>query len=228
MLDTMEDKTDGIDANGNWSNHGDLHRPRELLESLVPRMLDHLARTFPEYGFSPKRNSYSMGRSIYMYVISGPDGLQDEAAAAAFKAQVLKEMHRFDKGQGNVLSDYSYSSFIAFAEIDPRYYAQHAVVVAGTEVASRMSLAEFKRTIKAGDTIVLESTTNQHTMSFLGMERKVAKVRSGDFITRDDDRNVYFDFPKANAFACDGDRFRITRATADDPTGYSLYRWIRA
>jgi len=200
------------------------------LDSLVPRMVEHLKATFPEYGFSPKRDTHAMGRTIHMNVTSGPTGLQDEAVANAFKERVVNEMNRFDRGQGNVLSDYSSATFNAFAYIDPRYYAEHAVVVEGSEVASRMSLAEFKRTIKAGDEVVLESTSSQYAISqgFVGLRRTITKVRSGDFITTKDGKNVYFDFPKANAFTCDGVRFRITRATADDPAGYGVYLWIRS
>ena len=91
-----------------------------------------------------------------------------------------------------------------------------------------MTLAAFKRALKVGDTIVLESTNNPYSQKMVGIERKVAQVRSGDFITEGSDgRKIYFDFPKAAAFSCDGERFRLTDATEHNPDGYRLYRWTR-
>jgi hypothetical protein len=220
---------DGLDAHGNYSSDGDLYRPGERLDDLVPRMLAHLRAAFPQYDFAPARSAHAHGRSITMNVIDGPPGLDSRDAEEAFKASVLKEMHRFDRSRGNVMSDYGISSFSAFAYVDARYHARHAEVATGTEVASRMSLAAFKRTIKAGDRIVLESTDSPYakTQAAIGMEREVIQVRSSDFIVMQDGQKIFFDFPKAAAFSCDGERFRISDAYAGEAARYRLYRWIR-
>lgn len=218
----------GMDERGNYNDKGDFHRPGESLDDLVPRMLAHLRHTFPEYEFSPERRMFAGGRSITMHVISGPEGLSDSEAGEAFTARVRAEMERFDHSHGNALNDYAKQSFFGFAKIDQRYHAQHAKIPEGTDVEPKMTLAAFKRTIKAGDTIVLESTNNPYSQKMIGIEREVVQVRSGDFITHGaDGRKIYCDFPKAAAFACDGQRFRMTDASEHDPDGYRLYRWNR-
>lgn len=220
--------TNDMDARGNYRNDGDLHRAGEKFDDLIPRMLAHLRAIFPEYDFTPHRAVYSGGRSVTMNVISGPAGLSERDAGNAFLQKVKTEMDRFDRSQGNVYSDYHNGSFFGFAKIDPRYHAQHAQIVKGTDVDPTMTLAAFKRTIKAGDTIVLEATNNPYSQKMIGIERKVMQVRSGDFITEGlDGRKIYFDFPKAAAFACDGERLRLTDAGEQNPDGYRLYRWTR-
>lgn len=219
----------GMDAQGNYNDKGDLHRPGENFDDLVPRMLTHLRQTFPEYDFSPERRVFAGGRSITMHVINGPSGLSNKEAGEAFITRVRSEMGRFNHSYGNAFNDYAKQSFFSFAKIDQRYHAQHAQVVEGTDVEPKMTLAAFKRTLKVGDTIVLESTNNPHSQKMVGIERKVVQVRSGDFITEGSDgRKIYFDFPKAATFACDGERFRLTDATEHNPDGYRLYRWIRS
>lgn len=217
------------DAHGNYANNGDLHRSGEKFDDLIPRMLEHLHATFPEYRFAPERKVYSGGRSLTMNVVSGPKGLEARDAAEDFLRRVKAEMDRFDRSQGNVYSDYHSSSFLCFAEIDRRYHAQHAEIVAGTEVASTMTLSAFKKAMKVGDRIVLESSNQAYSQGMIGVEREVIEARSGDFITHSQGgRKIYFDYPKAAAFACDGTRFRISDARAEQPDGYRLYRWIRA
>ena len=219
----------GMDAHGNYDNKGDLHRPGEKFDDLVPRVLAHLRQTFPGYEFSPERRVFAGGRSLTMHVIAGPEGLGDRESGETFIAKVRVEMDRFDHSRGNALSDYDNRSFFSFAKIDQRYHAQHAKIPEGTDVEPKMTLAAFKRTLKVGDTIVLESTNNPYSQKMVGIERKVVQVRSGDFITEGaDGRKIYFDFPKAAAFACDGKRFRLADATEHNPDGYRLYRWTRS
>ena len=107
----------GMDARGNYRNDGDLHRPGEKLDDLVPRMLAHLRSTFPGYDFAPERKVYTGGRSVTMNVIDGPAGLSDREAGEAFLKKVKTEMDRFDRSQGNVLSDYHSGSFFGFARV---------------------------------------------------------------------------------------------------------------
>lgn len=232
MLDssaTASTKGD-LDAHGNYVHEGDLHLPGESLDDLVPRMLAHLHLTFEGYGFSPSRETFAGGRSVLIKIVSGPAGLDDRAAEEAFREAVLKEMRRFDLSNGNVLSDYHRCSVFLSVRVDGRYHAQHAVVAEGTHVDRRMSVTEFRRTIRAGDRIVLESTDNEYVLSrgAVGVEREVVQVRTGDFIVEEAGRKIHFDFPKAAAFACDGHRFRISDARAGRPAGYRLYRWIRS
>lgn len=218
----------GIDAHGNYANNGDLHRHGETFDNMVPRMLTHLRTVFPEYDFAPKREIYSGGRSLTMSLISGPAGLGGREAGEAFLLKVKAEMDRFDRSQGNVHSDYHSGSFFGFAKIDPRYHAQHAEIIEGTEVEPTMTLAAFKRTIKVGDKIVLEASNQTYSQKMIGIEREIVEARSGDFITQGaDGRKIYFDYPKAAAFACDGKRFRLSDASERQPDGFRLYRWIR-
>lgn len=219
------------DENGNYNDHGNLHQPGETLDSLVPRMLAHLERTFPGYKFSPARDTFAGGRSIKMSLISGPAGLTDREAGDRFLEKVRREMARFDRSQGNIYSDYHSCSFYADAKIDPRYHAEHAEVIEGTEVQSKMTLAAFKRTIKAGDKIILEATNSPYAQKNVGIEREIIKTRSQDFITAanaEGTGKVYCNYPSAKAFACDGERFRISDASEHDPNGFRLYRWIRS
>lgn len=226
---TSDVAKDTSDDHGNYSHEGDMYRPGEMLDDLVPRMLTHLHATFEGYGFSPSREIFAGGRSVLVKIVSGPAGLADRDAEEAFKDLVMQQMRRFDRSNGNVLSDYHSCSVYLSVRVDPRYHAQHAVIAEGTEVAKTMSVSEFRRTIKAGDRIVLESTDNEYarTRGAIGVEREVSQVRSGDFIVNEAGKKVYFDFPKAAAFACDGERFRITDARVGKPGGYRLYRWIR-
>lgn len=232
MLDAnaTEPADNGLDPSGNYSHEGDFYRPGEKLDDLVPRMLAHLSQAFPDYGFSPSRDVFAGGRSILVKIVSGPAGLNDEGAENAFKDLVLKEMRRFERSNGNILSDYHSCSAFLSVRVDGRYHAQHAVIAEGTEVEKRMSVSEFRRTIKVGDRIVLESTDSEYANArgAVGTERPVVQVRSGDFIVAEGEKKVYFEFPKAAAFACDGERFRVTDARAGKPGGYRLYRWIRA
>lgn len=232
MLDanSTEPADDGLDPYGNYSHHGDLYRAGEKLDDLVPRMLARLHEAFPGYGFSPSRDVFAGGRSVLVKIVSGPAGLDDGPAEEAFKDLVLKEMRRFERSNGNVLSDHHSCSAFLSVRVDGRYHAQHAVIADGTGIEKRMSVSEFRRTIRAGDRIVLESTDSEYakTRGAVGIERPVVQVRSGDFIVAEGDKKIYFDFPKAAAFACDGERFRITDARTGRPGGYRLYRWIRS
>lgn len=232
MLETEEVVTaaqDGTDEYGNYSNKGDMYRAGERLDDLVPRVVDHLHSTFPQYGFSPSRDTFAGGRSLLIKVIAGPAGLDDRESEDAFRDKVLGEMKRFEVSSGNVLGDHHNCNIYLSVRIDPRYHAQHAQIAEGTAVEKRMSVSEFRRTIKAGDRVVLESTDSEYANSrgAVGMERVVVQVRSGDFIVEEGGKKVYFDFPKAAAFACDGERFRISDARAGKPGGYRLYRWVR-
>jgi hypothetical protein len=207
----------------------DLPRRAEGFDSLVPRLVAHLHETFPGYGFSPVRHCFAHGRSILINVTAGPAGLDDETAAEAFKTRVIAEMRSLDQCQEDATGGRRSRSFFPNVRIDGRYYASHAVAAAGTEVERRMSLAEFRRTIKPGDRVVLESTDGEHARASgnVGVERAVLQVRSGDMIIATNGGRSHFDFPRAAAFACDGKRFRVSDARAGRPNAYRLYRWIR-
>lgn len=225
-----ETRSAPLDDHGNYSHIGDLYRAGETLDDMVPRMLEHMRASFPGYDFTPSRDSFALGRSVLMKLVSGPAGIADRADEDAFTQRMLEQMKRFETSQGNVYSDYHNCSVYLSARVDARYHAQHAVVAEGSDVERRMSLAEFRRTIKVGDRIVLLSTDSsfERTRASIGIERPVIQVRSGDFIVGAADRKVHFDFPKAAAFACDGERFRISDARAGNPAGYRLYQWIRS
>ena len=228
MIEETEKPDEGMDAFGNYANDGDLYQANESLASLVSRITGHLKSTFPEYGFSPQRSSFAGGRSIQINVISGPEGLGDGKVREAFTAKVLREMKRFEKSQGNVFSDWHSSNYSPHVKVDARYYAQHSSAPADQKVEKKMSLAEFKRTLKPRDRIILRDTTNEYSKKFLGIEREISEVRSGDFIIGTGQEKSYFNFPKSAAFACDGERFCVSDASENNPDAYRLYQWIRS
>lgn len=220
-----------FNQSGEYSHLGDLYRPDEKFEDMVPRLMDQIHKAFPDYGFSKEVKLFSGGRSLTVYVISGPEGLSDINTRDTFLEKVKKETERFQKSQGNVLSDYHFTNYYTHVEVDNRYFAQHAVIAEGTEVKSTMTMAAFKRTIKVGDTIILEASSFERQAKMIDVKRKVLEVKSTCFITSKDETGegkVYFDFPKASEFACDGEKIRISSATSYEPNGFRLYRWIRS
>lgn len=203
---------------------GDLHRPRESLDELIARIKDHLARRYAGHAFGIRRSTFAGGRSITVEMTKGPVELTDKDLRDAFLKEVRDQVRRFGREESHALSDYSSVSFYDDIRVAPEFLASHAPRDPATDVASTMSLAQFKKTLKTGDTITLVATDNPNHKA-LGIPRKVVEIRSKDFIV---EPKSYCEFPKAAKFACDGQRFRISDASEYNPTGYRLYEWTRS
>ena len=86
-----------------------------------------------------------------------------------------------------------------------------------------LSLAAFKKRVKAGDRLRLLDAPSGHRL--LGTTRDITKVRSGDLIL---EGRSYLSFPRASAFACDGRLIRIAIGSQYGPDDHLLYEWLRA
>src|SRR3546814_7917150 len=73
-------------------------------------------------------------------------------------------------------------------------------------VEAKVSLASFKKQVRAGDSLKLVDAPAGHRS--LGTIRAITQVRSGDLIL---EGRSYLSFPRASAFACDGRDRKSTR-----------------
>lgn len=216
----------GLDERGNYNEHGDLHVQGEKFETLVPRIKTHLHQTFSDYKFAIERETFAGGRKLRIKIISGPEGLADQQVRDDLLARVKKQVERFNRSNGNIYQDSSFTSFYNDVTVDGRYYSDHADVSEETNISRTMKLAAFKKKIKAGDKITLISTNNKFSKRLLNVEREIFKVRSADMIIIDDQgKKSYFPFPRAAEFACDGEKIRVCDADEYNPDAYRLYSW---
>src|SRR3546814_1727246 len=74
-------------------------------------------------------------------------------------------------------------------------------------VEAKVSLASFKKQVRAGDSLKLVDAPAGHRS--LGTIRAITQVRSGDLIL---EGRSYLSFPRASAFACD---WRLVRISND-------------
>lgn len=213
-----------MDDNGYFRYAGDLYRSRESLDDLIDRIKSHLARHYPDHQFGMRRSTFAGGCSITVTMNGGPAELMDADKRQEFFKDVRNQVKRFGREESHPISDYMSVSFYEHIEVGSQFLTAHAPRDAATEVEPKMSMAQFKKTLKIGDTITLVSTGMANHKA-LGIPRKVIEIRSKDFIV---EPKSYCDFPKAANFACDGSRFRISDANQYDPTAYRLYEWIRS
>jgi hypothetical protein len=132
-------------------------------------------------------------------------------------------MERFGFTRCNPLQDYWSCSFYCEAQIGRAYWAALARRRGlKNPVDSLMSLAAFKKKVRAGDQLKLVDGPAGHRA--MGTTRTITKVRSNDIIL---DGCSYLTLPRASAFACDGHRIRIANGSEYDPDEHLLYEWIR-
>ncbi|SEJ45865.1 hypothetical protein SAMN05518849_10713 [Sphingobium sp. AP50] len=210
------------DERGNFAYTGDLFRAREDLASLCARIDVHLRCQFPALGFSLVRTRFAGGRKIKLEIADTPMDLRDPLLRDALLAAVRDQIERFGFMRSNIYQDYMSVSFFSEVAIGKDYWMRLA---ARTElqnpVEPRLSLAQFKRTIKPGD--ILRLIHAPWDGRNLGIERRVDAVRSGDIIIA----GSYLTLPRAAGFACDGRQIRIAMGDATDPDAHLLYEWTR-
>jgi len=95
-----------------------------------------------------------------------------------------------------------------------------------------MTLAEFKRTIRPGDTVIMTENTLVPQLPFIGKRRRVARVTGRCLVLIFEQPGDVFDFhtplPKARDFECDGKSFTFTHRSVISGDPYRItYRWQR-
>lgn len=210
------------DERGNFAYSGDLLRSNETFAALCARIAAHLRDLYPDLQVSLTRLSFAGGRKIRLAICDAPIDLRDPAVRDPLLLALRDQIERFGFVRANVYQDYSAVSFYSEVAIGKAYWA---ALAARTEqqnpVEPRMSLAQFKRTIKVGNTLTMVHAPWQGR--YLGVERTVDAVRSGDIIIA----GSYLTLPRAPEFACDGRHIRIAVGDASNPDAHLLYIWTR-
>jgi len=211
------------DERGNFHYDGDLYRPREPLPTLARRIEDHLAAHFRDMRFALSTTTFAGGRSITVEILDSPTDLSDRETRDAMTAKVRDQMERFGFTRANPLQDFHACSFYAHVNVGRAYWSALAER-RGTKsgVDALVSLAAFKRQVKAGDQMTLSAAPGWNKM--IGTTRTIIAVRSKDLVF---EGPSYLDFPRAAQFACDGKLVRIAIGTEHEPHAYLLYHWIR-
>lgn len=209
------------DERGNFHYEGDLYRLGDDLPTLCQRIERHLAQQFPEARFSLRSERFSGGRKITAELLDCPEDLTSRDAQDAFITKIRDQLERFGYCRMNPLQDYWNVSFYSEVAIRQAYWAALAQRRGkANPVESRVTLASFKKRLKAGDSLKLLHSTRWHRA--LGTSRKVIEVRSKDFVF---EGRSFCDFPRAANFACDGRLVRIAIGDEYEPDAHLLYEW---
>lgn len=209
------------DDRGNFHYQGDLYRPGENLATLAARIEPHLAGRFPNASFAIRTEKFAGGRKIIAEILNWPEDLTDRDAQESAQMAIRDQMERFGFTRTNPLQDFWSCSFYCEARIGQSYWAALAKRNGlQNPVDTVMSLAAFKKQVKAGDALTLVAAPSGHRA--LGTTRAIIKVRSGDLIL---EGKSYLSFPRASAFACDGRFVRISIGSEYDPDAHFLYEW---
>lgn len=210
------------DDRGKFVYKGDLLRPNESFAVLCARIVAHLRDLYPDFQIALTRQSFAGGRKIKVEICDTPIDLRDPAARDPLLLAVRDQIERFGFARANFHQDYSAVSFYSEVAIGKAYWAALAARVGqANPVEPSMSLAQFKRAIKVGDTLTMKHAPWQ--ARYLGIERMVDAVRSGDIIMA----GSYLTLPCAAEFACDGRQVRIAVGDASNPDAHLLYIWTR-
>jgi hypothetical protein len=209
------------DDRGNFHYDGDLYRPGDSLPALGHRIERHLHDLVAGARFAVRGESYAGGRKVRVELLDAPADLTDETARRAFTVMVRDQIERFGFTRSNFYQDYMHCSFHSDVHIGNAYWSALAARHGKTNsVEPLISLAAFKRRLKAGDQLKLVAAPAGHRA--LGTRRIVKAVRSGDLIFEGD---VYLAFPRAAGFACDGRLVRIATGNEHEPDRHLLYEW---
>ena len=212
------------DERGNFHYEGDLYRADEALPSLASRIERHLAQHFTGTSFAIRTETFAGGRKVIAEILNTPDDLTGREAHDTFIGEVRDQMERFGFTRTNPLQDFWSCSFYSEARIGQAYWAALAKRQGiRNPVDTVLSLAAFKKRVKAGDRLKLLDAPSGHRL--LGTTRDITKVRSGDLIL---EGRSYLSFPRASAFACDGRLIRIAIGSQYGPDDHLLYEWQRA
>lgn len=210
-----------FDERGNFHYQGDLYKPGEQLSVLAARIDRHLVAHFPTTKFAITTQKFAGGRKITAEIIDTPSDLSPREAQAAFFEQVRDQMERFGFTNSNIYQDFHNCSFFCEARVGQAYWSALARRRgARNPVEATLSLAAFKKRVKAGDSLKLVDAPEGHRS--LGTTRAITKVRSGDLIL---EGQSYLSFPRASAFACNGTLVRISIGSEHDPDAHLLYEW---
>lgn len=211
------------DERGNFHYQGDLYRAGDNLATLAARIEGHLKSKFPDTRFAIRTKKFAGGRKIIAEILDTPTDLTPRDAQNSFFVEVRDQMERFGFTRSNLLQDFHTCSFYCEACIGQAYWAALAARRgAKNPVQAKLTLAAFKKQIRAGDRLKLIDAPAGHRA--LGTTRAVTQVRSGDMIL---EGRSYLSFPRASAFACDGKFVRISIGSEYDPDAHLLYEWRR-
>src|SRR3546814_16119637 len=109
-------------------------------------------------------------------------------------------MERFGFTRSNLYQDFHTCSFYCEARIGQAYWSALASRRGPKNpVEAKVSLASFKKQVRAGDSLKLVDAPAGHRS--LGTIRAIHKVGWGDLIL---EGRPYLGFPRDSAFACDG------------------------
>src|SRR3546814_9456815 len=134
-------------------------------------------------------------------------------------------MERFVFTRANLYQDFHTCSFYCGERIGQAYWSALASRRGPKNpVEAKVSLASFKKQVRAGDSLKLVDAPAGHRS--LGTIRAITQVRSGDLIL---EGRSYLSFPRASAFACDGRLVRrseehTSELTAPMRTSYASFR----
>ncbi|WP_428981625.1 hypothetical protein [Novosphingobium album (ex Liu et al. 2023)] len=150
------------------------------------------------------------------------EDLTSREAQETMIVKIRDQMERFGFTRTNPLQDFWSFSFYCEVRIGQPYWAVLARRQGmGNAVDPFMSLAAFKKQVKAGDRLKLIHGPGHNR---LGLTRAIVQVRSNDLIL---EGRSYLTLPRASGFACDGKFVRIANGSEYEPDAHLLYEWIR-
>jgi hypothetical protein len=212
-----------FDERGNFHYEGDLYRPGDNLATLAARIEAHLKTKFPDTRFAIRTEKFAGGRKITAEILDTPADLTARDAQNDFFVAVRDQMERFGFTRSNLLQDFHNCSFYCEARTGQAYWSALASRRGRKNpIEAKVSLAAFKKQVRAGDSLKLVDAPAGHRS--LGTTRAITQVRSGDLIL---EGRSYLSFPRASAFACDGRLVRISNGSEYDPDSHLLYEWLR-
>jgi len=211
------------DERGNFEYVGDLYHQAEALDALAARIGSHFGKHFVDAKFSIRTERFAGGRKVIAELLDAAEDLKDRQAQDAYVVQVRDQIERFGFTRTNPLQDYWSCSFYCDVRIGRAYWTALARRSGlRNPVEAIVSLAVFKKRVKAGDCLKLLDAPAGHRA--LGTTRAITKVRSNDLIL---DGRSYLTLPRSSAFACDGRLIRIANGSEHDPDEHLLYEWLQ-
>lgn len=212
------------DEHGNFGYAGDLQQPGLGLPALTVAIQRHLENLVAGGQFSVRGETFAGGRKIIVEVLDAPADLANDEARHCFEKAIRDQVERFGFTRSNPLQDFMTCSFYNEVRIADAYWAAlSARRGAQNPIPKTMSLASFKRTVRAGDLLKLVGAPEGHRS--LGVTRPIVAVRSADLIL---EGPSYLTLPKTAAFACDGKKIRIGIGSPREPDAHLLYEWMPA
>ncbi|MCW2338168.1 hypothetical protein M2337_002401 [Sphingobium sp. B2D3A] len=210
------------DDRGNFHYTGDYYRQAEPFDELAARIERHICATFPNMRFSVRTERFAGGRKVKVEILDAPDDLTDRDAQNNMIVTVRDQVERFGFTRSNPLQDFFSCSFYSDVALGRAYWSALARRRGqSSPVEATLSLAAFRKRLKAGDRMTLISAPGGHRA--LGTTRTVTAVRSKDFVF---DGRSYMEFPRAANFACDGRLVRIAIGNEYEPDAHLLYEWL--